>query len=170
MTISEILIVLFCLFVSFVPPRPWGLKKTEFKAGIIFALIFPLVMQPIWSYRSEAWTFFVFQTPFFMLLYWLAFISFSINISDWLGNRITTRMRKFNSYGVILVTDIISFGILGMIWESIFYRLGSYEYSKGLSFGRLGLFDIPYIIIFGYIGLAIFGGQSFRLKKKARVF
>lgn len=169
MTTSEILIIIFFLIGLFLPPRPWIVKKNEFKAGVVFALVFPLVMQPIWIYRPEAWTLYIFHTPLFIMLYWLVFITLSINISDWMASCFCGRMRKDKSYGLILLTDIFAFGILGMLCESIFFHLGCFGYSKGVSFGSFGLFEIPYIVIFGYVGLAVFGARTFRLKKKERI-
>jgi hypothetical protein len=169
MTLVEILVGVFFLAALFIPKRSWRERWDEFKANIIFALVFPLAMQPIWSYEPESWTVFLSHTPVFIMLYWLAFIPFSLNFSDWILKTSLKRKPGDRSPWLFLLADMIIFGLFGMIWEILFITLGVLEHKMGTAFGSLGPMKIPLILLFGYIGLAVFGGQAFRLKKKAGI-
>ena len=169
MTVPEILICLFFLMALFIPRRTWSQRWKEFKSTFVFALVFPVAMQPIWSYDPNSWSFYISHTPVFIMLYWLAFLSFAINISDRIARWIRIRKTGDASHWVCLLSDVLLFGLIGIIWETVFFHLGSLDYRMGTAFGLLGLIKIPLILLLGYMGLAIFGGQTFRLKKKAGV-
>ena len=166
---SEIFILLFFLIYFIFPLRKWTVKKNEFFSVILLALFFPFILEPIWGYTRSEWTIFIFNVPLFFILYWAVVISFSVNLSDYFLNKFLKQLRFIPPIWLNLLTDIISFALVGTLCESVLHSLNAYNYTMGTDFGFIPLLNIPVILLLGYVGLGIFGAHTFRKKKEEGV-
>jgi len=166
---SEIFILIFFLIYLIFPLRKWTVKKNEFLSVILFALFFPFVLEPIWVYTRSEWTVFIFNVPLFFILYWVVVISFSVNLSDYFLNKFSKKMRFISILWLNLLTDIVFFGFIGTLCETVLHSLNAYNYTMGTDLGFIPLINVPVILLLGYVGLGIFGAHTFRKKKEEGV-
>ena len=165
----EIFIIIFFLIYFFFPIRSWIVKKGEIIAVIIFAFFLPITIQPVWDYNLSQWTLFIFGVPVFFTLYWIALVFFSINISDALLKISSKRFSRIKSHWLNLLTDTLSFCLIGTLCECIFHSLKSYNYIKGTELGFIPILNVPLILPLGYIGMGIFAAHTFRIKRKEKI-
>jgi len=169
MTLAEILITLFFLVYLFFPKRPAVERIREFVSVSIFGISFPYLMKPVWQYHPNFWSLFIRNVPIFIILYWIIIISFAINVSDKIVKKFEKPRQLHRQKWIYLISDLAVFGILGLMGEGLLYKIGSFEYIHGRDLGVIPVLNIPLIILFGYIGIAIFGSHTLRYKRKAFV-
>ena len=165
----EIFIIIFFLIYFFFPIRNWVVKKGEIFAVIIFAFLLPIMIEPVWDYNHSQWTLFIFGVPVFFTLYWIALVFFSINISDSFLKISSKRFTGIKSHWLNLLTDIISFCLIGTVCECILYGLKSYNYIKGTELGFIPILNVPVILPLGYVGIGVFAAHTFRIKRKEKI-
>jgi hypothetical protein len=127
------------------------------------------MIEPVWDYNHSQWTFFIFGVPVFFTLYWIALVFFSINISDSLLKISSKRFSGIKSHWLNLLTDIISFCLIGTVCECIFHSLKSYNYIKGTELGFIPILNVPLILPLGYVGIGVFAAHTFRIKRKGKI-
>lgn len=138
-----------------------ALKDTLFVFA--FAVYWEFISTEFWIYdaRISRPSFFG-GFPLLMILFWLIVFFASLGLSENLYKSVFKRnvIPVFDK--ALYIFDIITFGVIGTVFEAVLSGLGLVSYSPDLYWTTVPLIHLPINAIAGYFGIGMFVPPTLR--------